>query len=139
MSKIYEVKAKLKENPKTWLITGVAGFIGSDLLEELLKLGQRVVGLDNFSTGKQENLNIAFGEKTTLNQLFRLIKENLILSNLDLESINANYGQFRKGDVRHSLADISRARNLLGYDPEYDVAQGMKESISYYVNHIDIK
>ncbi len=43
--------------PKTWLITGVAGFIGSNLLETLLKLGQRVVGLDNFATGHQRNLD----------------------------------------------------------------------------------
>ena len=55
---IYEdVKSKLRETPKRWLITGVAGFIGSNLLEELLKLDQQVVGLDNFSTGKLENLN----------------------------------------------------------------------------------
>ncbi|BHH84218.1 NAD-dependent epimerase/dehydratase family protein [Desulforhopalus sp. 52FAK] len=47
----------LKENPKTWLITGVAGFIGSNLLETLLNLDQNVVGLDNFSTGFQHNLD----------------------------------------------------------------------------------
>ena len=43
-------------SPKTWLITGVAGFIGSNLLEALLKLNQRVVGLDNFATGHRHNL-----------------------------------------------------------------------------------
>lgn len=47
----------LPANPKTWLITGVAGFIGSNLLEHLLKLNQRVVGLDNFATGHQHNLD----------------------------------------------------------------------------------
>ena len=56
MLKIDEVKSQLKANPKKWLVTGVAGFIGSNLLEELLNLGQTVVGLDNFSTGKLENL-----------------------------------------------------------------------------------
>jgi UDP-N-acetylglucosamine 4-epimerase len=344
MSTIYKIKAELKKNPKNWLITGVAGFIGSNLLEELLKLGQNVVGLDNFSTGKQENLddvqkevghekgerfhfmkadiknlldclracegvdyvlhqaalgsvprsindpiatnqsnidgflnmlvaardtkvkrfvyasssstygdhpalpkkedqigrplspyavtklvnelyadvfartygiesiglryfnvfgkrqdpngayaavipkwiglfleseqpiingdgetsrdfcyidnviqanllaasckkndalnnvyNIAYGERTTLNQLFRLIQKNLIPSKPDIKSIKPKYGPFRKGDVQHSLADISRARYLLGYDPEYDLAQGMKESISWYVNHVNPK
>ncbi len=49
-------KQQLISAPKTWLITGCAGFIGSNLLETLLKLGQKVVGLDNFSTGKQHNL-----------------------------------------------------------------------------------
>ena len=43
-------------NPRKWLITGVAGFIGSAILEELLKRDQEVVGLDNFFTGKRENL-----------------------------------------------------------------------------------
>ncbi len=47
----------LTANPKTWLITGVAGFIGSNLLEHLLKLNQRIVGLDNFATGYQNNLD----------------------------------------------------------------------------------
>lgn len=51
------LRYNLKNAPKTWLVTGVAGFIGSNLLEELLLLNQYVVGLDNFSTGKQENLD----------------------------------------------------------------------------------
>jgi UDP-N-acetylglucosamine 4-epimerase len=51
------VQLELKQSPKTWLITGVAGFIGSNLLEALLKLDQRVVGLDNFATGHQRNLD----------------------------------------------------------------------------------
>lgn len=48
---------RLKKEQHTWLITGVAGFIGSNLLEALLKLDQKVVGLDNFSTGHQKNLD----------------------------------------------------------------------------------
>lgn len=48
---------RLKRETHTWLVTGVAGFIGSNLLEALLKLNQRVVGLDNFSTGHQRNLD----------------------------------------------------------------------------------
>jgi UDP-N-acetylglucosamine/UDP-N-acetylgalactosamine 4-epimerase len=51
------IKAKLIEHPKTWCVTGVAGFIGSNILEQLLKLEQKVVGLDNFSTGYQKNLD----------------------------------------------------------------------------------
>src|SRR5438034_497235 len=51
-----EIKSKLKAAPRTWLVTGVAGFIGSNLLEALLRLDQRVVGLDNYSTGNKRNL-----------------------------------------------------------------------------------
>src|SRR5690606_38526271 len=49
--------ATLRAQPRTWLVTGCAGFIGSILLEALLRLDQRVVGLDNFSTGLQHNLD----------------------------------------------------------------------------------
>ena len=57
MSQYQTVCEQLQQAPKTWLITGVAGFIGSNLLETLLKLNQNVVGLDNFATGHQHNLN----------------------------------------------------------------------------------
>ncbi|WNO07868.1 NAD-dependent epimerase/dehydratase family protein [Teredinibacter sp. KSP-S5-2] len=57
MSKYSELQATLLESSKVWLVTGVAGFIGSNLLETLLKLNQTVVGLDNFATGHQKNLD----------------------------------------------------------------------------------
>jgi len=56
MSQYESIKAQLVSEPKRWLITGAAGFIGSNLLEQLLRLNQHVVGLDNFSTGKRSNL-----------------------------------------------------------------------------------
>ena len=57
MTKYQEIQQNLQTTQATWLITGVAGFIGSNLLETLLKLNQKVVGLDNFSTGYQHNLD----------------------------------------------------------------------------------
>ena len=57
MTRYEQAKQTLLETPKTWLITGVAGFIGSNLLETLLLLNQKVVGLDNFATGHQHNLD----------------------------------------------------------------------------------
>jgi UDP-N-acetylglucosamine 4-epimerase len=57
MSKYRIIQSELIASPKTWLITGVAGFIGSNLLEKLLKLNQMVIGLDNFSTGVKTNLD----------------------------------------------------------------------------------
>lgn len=57
MTRYEQLLIELSQYPKTWLITGVAGFIGSNLLEVLLKLNQRVVGLDNFATGYQRNLD----------------------------------------------------------------------------------
>lgn len=57
MTQYEDLKAQLQATPKTWLITGVAGFIGSNLLETLLALDQIVIGLDNFATGHQHNLD----------------------------------------------------------------------------------
>jgi UDP-N-acetylglucosamine 4-epimerase len=57
MSAIEQLEDQLRASPRTWLITGVAGFIGSHLAEHLLVLGQRVVGIDNFDTGTQANLD----------------------------------------------------------------------------------
>jgi UDP-N-acetylglucosamine 4-epimerase len=77
--------------------------------------------------------NIACGDRTTLNELLRLIQDSLSSHMPEVAGIEPEYGPFRKGDVRHSLADISRARELLGYGPQYSVARGMKEAIQWYV------
>jgi UDP-N-acetylglucosamine 4-epimerase len=70
--------------------------------------------------------NIAFGTKTSLNEVFEMIKE---IGGSDLAP---KYGPERKGDVKHSLADISKAKELLGYDPEFDIRQGMKKTFEWY-------
>jgi len=76
--------------------------------------------------------NVAYGERTTLNQLFQMIKDNLLHYKSDIEFIKPKYGPFRTGDVRHSLADIRKIQDLLGYEPKYDVYEGMKETIKWY-------
>ena len=73
--------------------------------------------------------NIAYGERTTLNELFENIKE---VAGSDLAP---KYGPEREGDVRHSLADISKARTLLGYDPVVSVKQGLKLAYDWYRQH----
>lgn len=77
--------------------------------------------------------NIAYGERTTLKQLFDMIKQNLVLYKPEVSDIMAKHDQFRKGDVKHSLADISLARELLGYEPKYSVVQGMKDTVPWYI------
>jgi UDP-N-acetylglucosamine/UDP-N-acetylgalactosamine 4-epimerase len=78
MSEYEKLQIELKAAPRTWLVTGVAGFIGSNLLETLLKLDQRVVGLDNFSTGKKQNLGVV-SESVSRDQWsrFRLIEGDI--------------------------------------------------------------
>ena len=64
MSKYELIQSQLKKQQYTWLVTGVAGFIGSNLLEELLTLNQNVIGLDNFETGYQVNIDQAIRDAT---------------------------------------------------------------------------
>ena len=52
-----QIQFAMREGPRAWLVTGAAGFIGSNLVETLLSMGQRVVGLDNFSTGHERDLD----------------------------------------------------------------------------------
>jgi UDP-N-acetylglucosamine/UDP-N-acetylgalactosamine 4-epimerase len=73
--------------------------------------------------------NIAFGERTTLNELFEEIKS---VAGSDLAP---KYGPERAGDVRHSLADISKAKELIGYHPAVSVKQGLKMAFEWYRSH----
>ena len=97
MNKYEELKEHLNKNQKTWLITGVAGFIGSNLLEKLLILNQKVVGLDNFETGYQYNIDQA-------------LQDANIISSRD-QSSNFN---FINGDIRN-LKDCEQACDGVDY------------------------
>lgn len=79
--------------------------------------------------------NIACGATTSLNELFRSIVQELVARRRLAGSVDAVYRDFRKGDIRNSLADISRARSLLGYEPTHTVAQGLEECIDWYCNN----
>lgn len=74
MSAIDTVEATLREDPRAWLVTGVAGFIGSHLLDRLLALGQQVVGLDNFATGYRRNIDLVVARHASASKLFRFIE-----------------------------------------------------------------
>jgi len=79
MTRYDEIKRHLSANQYTWLITGVAGFIGSNLLESLLKLNQKIVGLDNFATGHQHNLDQAMADagRKRVDSDFRFIEGDI--------------------------------------------------------------
>ncbi len=82
--------------------------------------------------------NVAVGERTTLNQLFELIRDGLVPYRRDVAAAVPIHREFREGDVRHSLADISKARDLLGYRPDYSVRQGMAEALAWYVENVGL-
>ena len=82
---------------------------------------------------RHEIFNIAYGERTTLNQLHELLAQNLSSLLPQLRPLPPCYRDFRAGDVRHSLADIGKARSLLGYAPTHSVRQGLREAMAWYV------
>lgn len=115
------IKQELKAKPKVWLVTGVAGFIGSNLLETLLNLDQKVVGLDNFSTGHQRNLD-EVKSLVTVEQWNRFSFINGDIRNFD-DCQKATYGidfvlhQAALGSVPRSISDpiATNSANITGF------------------------
>jgi UDP-N-acetylglucosamine 4-epimerase len=107
MTAYQKIKENLLAEPKIWLITGVAGFIGSNLLETLLKLNQKVVGLDNFATGHQRNLN----------------EVQSLVSKAQWQNFN-----FSEGDIRN-LNDCEQALQHNGDKVDYVLHQAALGSV----------
>jgi UDP-N-acetylglucosamine 4-epimerase len=121
MSAYETLRAELKKSSRTWLVTGAAGFIGSNLVEHLLKLDQRVVGLDNFATGHRKNLN-QLKDLVTASQWerFRFLDADLRVSHLCHEActgVDYVLHQGALGSVPRSVADpvTSNEANVLGF------------------------
>ena len=121
MNRYEQIQAELRQSPKTWLVTGVAGFIGSNLLETLLKLDQRVVGLDNFATGHQRNLDEVQGLVTPAQwERFQFIRGDIReLADCQQACAGVDYvlHQAALGSVPRSLADpiTTNAANITGF------------------------
>jgi len=81
--------------------------------------------------------NVAAGQRTTLLQLHQLLSSALreMLPGLSVQA--PVFAGFREGDVRHSLADIGKARSLLGYEPSHDVSAGLRAAVGWYVNNLN--
>ena len=84
---------------------------------------------------KNQVYNVAVGGRTTLNTLFTALKDHLSINGVDYSQAPI-YRDFREGDVRHSQADISKIQSALGYDPQFDVVQGVKKAMPWYVTFL---
>lgn len=80
--------------------------------------------------------NTAFGERTTLNQLVGYLKEFLSEYDPEIANVEIVHGPNRLGDIPHSLACIDKAKTLLGYTPEYNMRDGLKQAVKWYWNNI---
>ena len=76
--------------------------------------------------------NTAYGDRNTLNNLVNYLKEYLSAYDAETGKVNIEYGPNRAGDIPHSLASIDKAKELLGYDPQYSLQEGLKEAVSWY-------
>jgi UDP-N-acetylglucosamine 4-epimerase len=76
--------------------------------------------------------NVAFGERTSLNELAQILKNNLAKFDPEIANVNFKYGDTRAGDVPHSLASIEKGKTILGYQPEYSVKNGLEEACGWY-------
>jgi UDP-N-acetylglucosamine/UDP-N-acetylgalactosamine 4-epimerase len=81
--------------------------------------------------------NIAYGERTTLSQLFRLIRARVARIRPEAGRVEPRHREFRAGDVRHSLADVGDARRLLGYAPTHSVREGLDLAAEWYLSAPD--
>jgi len=121
MTIYHELKQQLQGNPYNWLVTGVAGFIGSNLLETLLKLDQKVTGLDNFSTGHRHNLDEVKALVTPVQwQNFRLIEgdiRNLADCTAACSGVDYVLHQAALGSVPRSLENpiLTNENNITGF------------------------
>jgi UDP-N-acetylglucosamine/UDP-N-acetyl-alpha-D-glucosaminouronate 4-epimerase len=80
--------------------------------------------------------NVAVGQRTSLNELFEHLRALLAPHFAHLAGFSPVYRDFRAGDVRHSLADISKAKRLLGYEPSHPVGAGLSEAMEWYLGHV---
>lgn len=80
--------------------------------------------------------NVAYGQRTTLNELVSYLQEYLGDFDKDILSVSIKYGPSREGDIPHSLASIDKAKSLLGYQPHYGIRDGLKEAIRWYWDNL---
>lgn len=90
----------------------------------------------NLGSSRHEVFNVAVNARTSLNELFELLRTQLLPEYPHLKSYRPGYEDFRPGDIRHSQADVSKTMRVLGYAPSHTVAQGLQETLVWYKNGV---
>ena len=85
---------------------------------------------------KHEVFNVAFGERTNLNELVEILKANLSTFDAKIKEIEIKHGPNREGDIPHSLASVEKAKKHLDYDPEFSVTKGLQIACKWYYNNL---
>lgn len=93
-----------------------------------------------FSNNKEavnQIFNTAFGQQTTILEMVQLLKQNLIKYDAEIAAVPIELGDFRKGDIPHSLASIEKAKKILNYNPKFSFQDGLKEAVSWYWKNLN--
>ncbi|RLD22512.1 MAG: LPS biosynthesis protein WbpP [Bacteroidetes bacterium] len=125
------------------LISGKSPVINGDgltsrdftFIDNVVQINQLAAITDNPEAINQV-FNVAFGENTSLNELVYLLKSNLSKSDPTIADIEVIYGPERAGDVKHSLANIDKGKELLGYNPPVDFKEGLKRTVRWHESYV---
>ncbi len=96
-----------------------------------------LAAMTNNDEATNQVYNVALNDRTSLNELYKMIEEKIMQKVKGLKSKKPIYKDFRPGDVRHSQASIEKAQNLLDYQPKYKISEGLDEAIGWYINSAD--
>lgn len=100
-------------------------------IDNVILMNLLAITTDN-KEADNEIYNTAFGERTTLNDLVKYLKEFLSEFDAEIANVEVIYGDYRKGDVPHSLASIEKAKKFLNYKPKYSMKDGLKQAVKWY-------
>jgi UDP-N-acetylglucosamine 4-epimerase len=95
-----------------------------------------LAGMATDANALNQAYNVAVGDRTTLNELFNALKTELQQRHPEVASARPTHRDFRAGDIQHSLADITKARRLLGYVPEFDLKSGLARAFDWYLANV---
>jgi UDP-N-acetylglucosamine 4-epimerase len=104
-------------------------------IENVLQMNQLAATTEN-PAALNEVYNVAYGERTTVNEMFYFVRDALYKYKPELKDFTPIYEKPRQGDILHSLADVSKAQNLLDYVPAYTMREGLEEAIDWYYENL---
>lgn len=124
-----------KESP---IINGDGSFSRDfTYIDNVIQMNRLALTTEN-KEALNEVYNVAFGANSTLVELYNEIRNNLATFNPELSDLEPVFGPNRKGDIPHSLASIDKARRLLGYDPQFSLKEGLKETVKWYWENVEV-
>lgn len=97
-----------------------------------------ILAAQSDASARDQVYNVAVGDRTTLKQLFTVLKNALNENGVSYNK-EPEYKDFRAGDVRHSQADITKAKTRLGYEPQFSISEGILKAMPWYVNSLGNK